>query len=99
MLFIVYAVDRSDIWQMRAKFGRAHRMHLDQAADYEVNVVTAGTLLADDGETPVGSILVVDAKDRPAVDAFALSDPYQINSVWDEVQIHGYSEKRRRPTR
>jgi uncharacterized protein YciI len=83
---------------VRAKLYRAHRVHLDQAANYDVDVVTAGTLLADDGETPVGSIFVVDAKDRAAVDAFTLSDPYQVNSVWDEVQIHGYNEKRSRPT-
>jgi hypothetical protein len=27
-------------------------------------VVTAGTLVADDGETPIGSLFVVDAEDR-----------------------------------
>jgi len=48
--------------------------------------VTAGTLVADDGEIPVGSIFVVDAKDRAAVDSFTRSDPYHLNSVWGNVQ-------------
>ena len=62
-----------------------------------MNVVTAGTLVADDGETPVGSIFVVDAKSRAAADAFTRSDPYHVNRVWETVQIHGYNKKRGTP--
>ena len=75
MLFVIHALDRRDGISTRAKFYRAHRIHLDQAERYNVDVVTAGTLVADDGETPVGSIFVIDAKDRNAVDTFARSDP------------------------
>jgi uncharacterized protein YciI len=81
----------------RAKFYRAHRIHLDQAEDHAVNVVTAGTLVADDGETPVGSVFVLEAKTRAAVDAFTRSDPYHVNRVWEQVQIHGYNKKRGSP--
>jgi uncharacterized protein YciI len=81
----------------RAKFYRAHRIHLDQAEQYGVDVVTAGTLVADDGEMPVGSIFVIDAKDRAAVDSFTRSDPYHVNKVWETVQIHGYNKKRGTP--
>ena len=74
MLFVVHAIDKKDILPTRAKHYRDHRIHLDRAEDHAVDVVTAGTLLADDGETPVGSIFVIDATDRAAVDAFARSD-------------------------
>ena len=97
MLFVIHAIDKSDGMATRAKFYRAHRIHLDQAAKYDVVVVTAGTLLADDGETPVGSIFVIDARDRTATEAFARSDPYHVNAVWETVQIHGYSQKRGAP--
>ena len=60
-------------------------------------MVTAGTLVGDDGETPVGSIFVIDAKDRATADAFTRSDPYHVNGVWDVVQIHGYNKKRGTP--
>jgi uncharacterized protein YciI len=56
--------------------------------------VTAGTLLADDGETPVGSIFVIDAANRAAVDAFTRSDPYHVNGVWERVEINRYNKKR-----
>ena len=97
MLFVIHATDKKDAMRTRAKFYRAHRIHLDQAAQYDVDVVTAGTLVAGDGETPVGSVFVVDAKDRMAADAFARSDPYHVNEVWETVQIHGYNKKRGTP--
>ena len=31
---------------------------------------------------------------RAAADAFARSDPYHLNGVWDRVQIHRYNKKR-----
>ena len=71
MLFVIHATDRRDGMATRAKFYRAHRIHLDEADKHNVDVVTAGTLLAADGETPVGSVFVIDAKDRAATEAFA----------------------------
>ena len=97
MLFVIHATDKKDGMATRAKFYRAHRIHLDQAEGHDVKVVTAGTLVADDGETPVGSVFVVDAKTRSAVEAFARSDPYHVNRVWETVQIHGYNKKRGTP--
>ncbi len=97
MLFVIHAVDKADGMPTRAKFYRAHRVHLDQAERYNVDVVTAGTLVADDGETPAGSVFVIDAKDRTTVDAFVRSDPYHVNKVWETVQIHGYNKKRGTP--
>jgi uncharacterized protein YciI len=97
MLFVVHAIDNKDILPTRAKFYRAHRVHLDEAAAHDVDVVTAGTLVADDGETPVGSVFVIDAKDRATVEAFTRSDPYHLNKVWEKVQIHGYNKKRGTP--
>jgi uncharacterized protein len=97
MLFVVHALDKKDILPTRAKHYRDHRIHLDKSGDHLVDVITAGTLVADDGETPVGSIFVIDAKDRAAVDAFARSDPYHLNGVWERVSIHRYNKKRGTP--
>ena len=97
MLFVVHALDKADILPIRAKHYRAHRIHLDKASDYAVDVITAGTLVADDGETPVGSVFVIDAADRAVVDAFARSDPYHLNGVWERISIHRYNKKRGTP--
>jgi uncharacterized protein YciI len=94
MQFVIHALDRKDGLTTRAKFYRAHRIHLDEACTYGIVIVTAGTLVADDGETPVGSLFVVEAEDRNAVDAFGRSDPYHVNGVWERVEIHSYHKKR-----
>jgi len=97
MLFVVHALDKKDILPTRAKHYRDHRIHLDRAEEHAVDVITAGTLVADDGETPVGSIFVIDATDRAAVDAFTRSDPYHLNGVWERVAVHRYNKKRGTP--
>src|SRR5918997_4512784 len=78
MLFVVHALDRPDALTTPAKNYRAHRAHLDQAKTEGMEVVSAGPLVADDGETPIGSLLVFDANDRDAVESFCKADPYQL---------------------
>lgn len=94
MFFVIHAMDRKDGLPTRAKFFRAHRIHLDEAASQNVSILTAGPLVDDDGETPIGSLIVVEAKDRTVVDAFTRSDPYHTNGVWERVDIHVYNKKR-----
>jgi uncharacterized protein YciI len=92
--FVIHAVDRPDALATRAKHYRAHRIHLDQASRHGVTVMTAGTLVAPDGETPVGSLFVLEAENRTAIDAFTASDPYRVNSVWENMEVHYYNKKR-----
>ena len=94
MHFVIHAVDRPDALNVRAKHYRAHRIHLDRAGDHGVSVMMAGTLVAEDGETPVGSLFVVEAPNRSSIDAFTDSDPYCVNGVWKKVDVHYYNKKR-----
>ena len=94
MHFVIHAMDKKDGLLTRAKFYRAHRVHLDAAGTQGVAVLTAGPLVAEDGETPVGSLFIVEAKDRAAVEAFTRSDPYYVNGVWETIEIHYYRKKR-----
>jgi uncharacterized protein YciI len=92
--FVIHAVDRPDALATRAKHYRTHRIHLDDAGRHGVAVMTAGTLVATDGETPVGSLFVLEADNRAAIDAFIASDPYHVNDVWKHVEVHYYRKKR-----
>ena len=94
MQFVIHAMDKKDGLHARAKSYQAHRVHLDDARTYGVEVLTAGPLVAEDGETPVGSLFIVEANDRAAVEAFTQSDPYHVNGVWDAIEIHYYRKKR-----
>ena len=97
MLYVIHALDKKDEMPARAKHYRDHRIHLDNAEDYNVDVITAGTLLDSDSETPCGSVFVIDAGSRAALDRFVQSDPYHTHGVWGRVDIHGYSKKRGTP--
>jgi len=92
--FVIHAVDRPEALATRAKHYRDHRIHLDRAGTYGVSVTTAGTLVAPDGETPVGSLFVLEADNRAAIDAFTASDPYRIHGVWENLDVHYYNKKR-----
>ena len=94
MHFVIHAVDRPEALATRAKHYRDHRIHLDRAGTYGVSVTTAGTLVAPDRETPVGSLFVLEADNRAAVDAFTASDPYRVHGVWENLDIHYYNKKR-----
>ena len=94
MHFVIHATDKENAIQWRAKHYREHRVHLDKSATHGVTVLMAGPLVADDGETPVGSLFVVEANDRAAVDAFTRSDPYYVNGVWERIDIHYFNKKR-----
>ena len=94
MLFVIHAMDKKDAINTRAKHYKAHRQHLDDSQKHGVAVITAGPFVADDDETPIGSLFIIEAKDRAAVKAFVDSDPYHVNGVWDAVEIHAYHKKR-----
>jgi uncharacterized protein len=59
-----------------------------------VSVITAGTLVVEDGETPVGSLFVLEAPNRASIDACTGSDPYRVNGVWEKVDVHYYDRNR-----
>jgi uncharacterized protein len=96
MLFVIHAMDKKDAINTRAKHYREHRQHLDDSEKHGVKVITAGPFVADDNETPIGSLFIVEAKDRAAIKAFVDSDPYHTNGVWEAggVEIHAYHKKR-----
>jgi uncharacterized protein YciI len=73
--FVIHAVDRPGALNVRAKHYRAHRIHLDRAGDHGVSVIAAGTLVAEDGETPVGSLFVGDKPTSPGRRTTAEDDP------------------------
>jgi uncharacterized protein YciI len=94
MHFVIHAVDKPGIIETRARHFRDHRIHLDESRRHGVDIFTAGSLVAEDGETPVGSLFVVEAKDRATIDAFTRSDPYCVHGVWDRIDVHYYRKKR-----
>jgi uncharacterized protein len=89
MHFVIHCLDRSDALPTRLAHYDEHKAYL---AAPPLRIVVCGPLLADDGETMIGSLFVVDADDRAAVDKFHRNDPFFAAGVWDEdtVGIHPF---------
>ena len=67
---------------------RRREEDLADRAVADLAIVTGST------ETPVGSLFILQADSRAAVDAFTSSDPYHVNNVWETVDVHYYNKKR-----
>ena len=84
MQFIVHCVDVADSEALRAPLRQAHRDYLDERAD---RVVARGPLMTDDGETTIGSALLLDIADRAEAEALLADEPFNQAGVYGNVSI------------
>lgn len=84
MLFALHAIDRTDVPGLRAATRPEHLVYLQ---GFGVKIVLAGPLLAFDGTTPIGSLVVFDARDRVEAEAMVAGDPYSKAGLFATVMI------------
>lgn len=84
MAFILECLDRPDSLPLRLANRPAHLAYIEAHLDL---VIVAGPILADDGTTPVGSLLILADDSRDAVEAFAAADPYAKAGLFATVTI------------
>ena len=73
MHFAIVNHDKPDSLELRMS---TREVHLDYLRGVGDKLLVAGPILSDDGETPIGSVLIVEAESLDAAKAFAASDPY-----------------------
>ena len=93
MLYAIYCLDRSDALQTRLDHYEAHRTYLGTTP---VSIVLAGPVAAADGETPIGSLMVVDVSNQEQAAKFNQGDPFYQSCVWyrDTIAIHPFIKRR-----
>ena len=84
MLYIIYQEDRPDAAALRAAHREAHFAYLEKHKDI---LVLGGALLADDGKTRTGSVLVINAPDLAAAEAFSQDEPFRKAGLFSTVKI------------
>jgi uncharacterized protein YciI len=84
MQFMIYCQDKPGHGAVRAANRDAHLAHLEGFAK---NIVIAGPLLAEDGATMIGSLLLMEFTDRREAEAFAAGDPYRKAGLFQSVTI------------
>lgn len=87
MFYVVYCQDNPETPNKRDQYYDAHRAYLKEAT---ANIVMAGPFLDTDGQTRIGSMLLVNAESMDEVLEFQRNDPFAINAVWKNVFINPY---------
>lgn len=86
-LFHVIALDKPDALDLRLENRAAH---LEWAKAAGETVRMAGPLLADDGESFVGSVFLIEADSEEALKAFQAEDPYVKAGLFQTVDIRPF---------
>lgn len=89
MHWVLVNRDRADGLETRLATREAH---LTWVLENLEPVVRAGPLLADDGETMIGSLFVLDLPDRAAVEAWTAGDPYRRAGLFASTEILAWDE-------
>ena len=90
MLFVIHALDEPGALPTRLAHYEAHKAFLADTSPHGVRIVMSGPLVDDDGATMIGSLLVVEAEDRAAVERFNAADPFHAAGIWERVTIKGF---------
>lgn len=84
MEFFCYHRDRSDSLALRDELLEEHWSYMD---GYGAEMIARGPTLAGDGETPTGSVHIVDLPDPAAARAFAFGEPGYQAGVYRDVML------------
>lgn len=87
--FVFYGVDRPDMEETRTRIRPAHQARLREEWP-GCRAVAGGPLTDDSGEHMNGTLLVFEADDRAAVEAFMAQDPYIIEGVFHRFDIRAW---------
>ena len=82
-LFVLTCVDHPNALERRMS---VRETHLAYVRDHAELVRLAGPLLDDAGDM-AGSMFIIEAADRGAVEVFSAHDPYRIANVFERVEI------------
>jgi uncharacterized protein len=84
-LFVIVCKDKPGALETRLATRPVHLDYLNASG-----LVKAAGPLLDDGGDPIGSLLIVEAEDRAAVQTFADHDPYTLAGVFESVAIDAW---------
>lgn len=87
MLFMLYCLDAPGQMERRLSLRPIHKEHVARIAG---QLAAAGPVFADDGTTMIGSLMIIDAEDRAALDAWLQEEPFTQQGVYASVTIHPF---------
>ncbi len=88
MYYAIIGRDKPNSVSLRMAKRDAHRayLHGDLSA-YGVRIVYGGPLLELDQETPIGSLIVIEAPTIEAAHTVLANDPYQLADLFVQIEV------------
>ena len=84
MYVMATCMDAPETGEKRAETRPDHLAFLDELGD---RVKLGGPILAEDGETPVGSFLILEVENLAEAEALLADDPYRMAGVFETVDL------------
>ncbi len=85
MLYVIYQVDKPNSQAIRAAQRAAHLKYLN---DHEDILVLGGAMLAEDGTTRTGSVLIINVPSQEAAERFSANEPFRQAGLFERVEIN-----------
>lgn len=87
MLFTFLLIDKPDHAALRQRVRPEHKAYLAGVGD---RMAFAGPLTHDDGQTMLGSLLVLDFPDREAAHTWLAQEPFTRAGLYASTTIHAF---------
>jgi len=91
MLFAIFCIDKPGMADTRAAAMPGHVEYLTE--QNLVKNIVSGPLMDDEMENIVGSLYIVDAPDRAAIEEFKKGDPLVAADIWQSVEIRAFIKR------
>lgn len=89
MLFAIVCTDKPNHEKVRLATRQAH---LDYAATFGTRIRVGGPLLGPDGQSMIGSLLLLEAETIDEARAFSDNDPYVKAGLFESVVIRPFKQ-------
>ncbi|WP_283193322.1 YciI family protein [Rhizobium sp. AN80A] len=93
MLYVIHALDHEGSLDNRLAHYDAHKAFLADTSGFGVKIVMSGPLIDDVSETMIGSLFVVEAASKDAVESFNRADPFHKAGIWCSTSITGFVKR------
>ena len=91
MLFIIFCIDKPNMTEKRATAMPDHIEYLN--AQTKIKNIMSGPLMDDEMENIVGSLYLLEAPNRTAIEEFTKGDPLVAADIWTSIEIRAFNKR------
>ncbi|RZJ27000.1 MAG: YciI family protein [Haliea sp.] len=87
MIYIFHLIDKPGSGELRLRIRPEHKAYLAGMAEH---IAFAGPLMAEDGQTMIGSLLAIDFESRAAAQAWLDQEPFTRAGIYASISLHAF---------